>query len=178
MPLVGQFVMGLVTKILANQLTRQNINDEIELIDKEVQHEFYKKDRLISILEDKLKSLEKDLDLLIAKKIDEIVKKVQEKTPFFVDPFVKSAGEAAKVELDKLTDDLVESILRLAENAKDKVEDATGLDFDNKSEDEIVNTPIPSPPGLSKKSKEILKNLKEKHQEMELPIPTDEEEGD
>lgn len=188
MPVIGQLIFSLIAKILENKLTRQNINDQAEEIVKQIDHEIYKRDRVIGILEAKLKELEDQVDILAFKKIDEIVKKVQEKTPFFVDPFVGKAGEVVKGEFDKFTDDLVKQIVDLAEKAKDKVENATGFDIDSLASKEVEGNPKLVDDvdkgsldnlHISDKAKELLEDLKEKYEEKVIPEPTEEdEEGD
>lgn len=169
----SELITSLVGRIYSNQLTRNNVNNQVDEITKEIELEHYKKDRIISLLEEKVKSLENNIDEIGFKVIDQIVKRIQDRTPFFVDPFVEQAGDIVKHELDKLTDTLVESILKLASDKKNALEEKLGIDVDEKVEEVLTfNEDL----NLSDKNKEILKNLREKHSQD--ASPKEEEEGD
>lgn len=184
----SEMLTSLADRIFSNQLTKNNVQNQVKEIDNAIGHEFYQKDRLISFLEEKVKTLEKQSDLVAFKAIDLLVKKIKDRTPFFIDPFVDQAGEIAKVEIDKLTDALVESLVKLVEDGKDKIEDKLGIDVDEKVDEVVDESTIYFDPNsgnthdtenslnLSKQGQETLQNLREKHAEAE--VPEDEEEGD
>lgn len=177
MPSIAQLVAGLVAKVLGNQLTKQNINDEIQDIDRIVNYEhnlkINEKNVYIMQLEAKLNELNEKLDSMANAVVDNVVEKIQEKTPFFLDGVVHDVGEQVKQEIDELTDAAVEKIVDVVEQ---KAEDFGLIEKTEESEEEEVVPetetelepspiePVDSKPSLfSDSANKILNELKKKH---------------
>lgn len=131
---VGAIVLDIVEGIVSNQLTKQNILDKVKHLDDTVNHEFYKRDRVIVIFEEKIKELEGKLLEFANKKIDETEKKIEGQTPFFVHGAERKAAETVKEELKKVADQAVEVIDKEVEALEGKL----------KEEVPFLNTLIPT----------------------------------
>jgi hypothetical protein len=175
---------NLISKVLSNQFSKQHINNDIEQISSTVEEHVragqVERDATILMLEGKLKSLMDKLDDIVNAKIDEIVKKVQDKTPFFLDPVVQKFGDEIKREFDVFTDKGVDNLINyLEEKAASlgilKIVESTPTEASVEVEKEPEVVPhvetqveevVSSKDGydfLSEENKEILEDLKAKH---------------
>jgi len=132
MDYIKSAIRGLISKIFENQVTRQNVEDQLKTIEDGINVEVYKRDRLITLLEAKLTELTETIDAKVAEKVKEIVKDLQDKAPFFVDPIIEELGDQVVKGVDQLTDKVVEEVVELAENLQEKL----GLESPEVSEDE------------------------------------------
>lgn len=188
--IIGPLLASLVERILSNQLTKQNINDKVDEIVSRVNYEHQlanqgkeEREQHIAYLENKLNSLQEQLDNVINAKIDELVKRIQEQTPFYIDPFVSKIGEELKHGIDKITDDAVKSVVdsieskakdlglipNVAEPVKETVLETVSEEVEEKEVIPETETEIESEHSnldfLSEKNKKILEDLKNKHGE-------------
>lgn len=180
--IIGPLLASLVERILSNQLTKQNIDDKVTEIVARVNYEhgqvsgkLQERESHIAYLENKLNTLQERLDTVINAKIDELVKQIQDKTPFYVDPFVAKIGEELKQGVDKFTDDAVKSVVDSIESkAKelgiipDNEPEVKEVVSESVEEEEVIpeteteKEPV-SHDFLSDKANAILNDLKNKH---------------
>lgn len=177
---------NLVEKILSNQFTKQNITDEVKTISatvgEHVQASSVEKDATILMLEAKLKDLVTKVDLLLDAKIDEIVKNVQDKTPFFLDGVVEKFGEEAKNQINLFSANGAQELIDFLEGKaaalgliKATTVSASNTVLPSATVETHVDTSVSSSGAvkedlvkdglsfLSDKASDILQDLKDKH---------------
>ena len=121
---IKELVLGMISKVIANKLSAQDVEPEVNDLHEKVAESFLAKDSIIDSLKLKVNDLEQKLADALVVQVDHLADSVREQTPWYIDKVVdvleaklKEAILSGETQLNANTDAFVDGLLGKVKSA-------------------------------------------------------------